>query len=151
MVPTEDISNLVNYTNTEGTEVVCEVNADSQAECTCDTSGDLDTQFPAIFLIAGKIFSYSGGSRVNIELLGSSYMYVEGDKCISYFKGWDILAWNLGQPIMRHLEVNYDYEQMLIGLKATSDSVSIQDSASGLAAGLAVVISSAALVASTLY
>jgi len=78
-------------------------------------------------------------------------MYVDGDKCISYFKSWTTLAWSLGQPVMRHLEVNYDYEQMLIGLKATSNSVSIHDSASNLFGCLAMVISSAALVASTLF
>eukprot|EP00355_Strombidium_rassoulzadegani_P004583 CAMPEP_0168617964 /NCGR_PEP_ID=MMETSP0449_2-20121227/5819_1 /TAXON_ID=1082188 /ORGANISM="Strombidium rassoulzadegani, Strain ras09" /LENGTH=160 /DNA_ID=CAMNT_0008658807 /DNA_START=198 /DNA_END=676 /DNA_ORIENTATION=+ len=43
MVPTRDILNLVEFANTDNNQVVCEVNPDGQAECTCDTSGDLDT------------------------------------------------------------------------------------------------------------
>jgi len=75
----------------------------------------------------GEILAFNGAGKVNMGLKGSAYMYAKDGACLSHFYGGAFLQWVLGQPVFRHLEVKFDFEDVLVGFRPTSGKITMED------------------------
>jgi len=148
LVSHNDLEEVKDFISSLGSS--CSI-SDFIIDCSCDTAGDLDAQFPEIAMTIGTF-----EMRVSLFLGGSVYMYVDGSSCKSYFRSGsdfkNLYTWKFGLPIYRAFEINHDLRDYgRLGFVPQSASAKVEDSSNTLSVSWALLtLGSLALTSSNL-